>query len=442
MPVQKLIAKNANEGLKRIREELGRDALILKTVKRNGKIEFFVQTEDPIEELEELEELTASRSEFPESDRPVNEGLQTEYRDARLKMLSAIADKADRADQVELREPGPDKAPLPDRKRRNSIQAELTVKGLIEGLELTPGIGARLRGFKRIDEVVDNLAQMIQPGPSTTAGINAFVGPAGSGKTTSLVKLITRHVMQYGADSCAIINCDRYRMGAREQLTRLGELMGVDVLHVGSELDLDKAIASVHKRPFVAIDMPGLGMQDEQLGPELFRLSSSHYDIHRYLVMPVNLQFSAMQMARTCFTGKEAGKEVGKGPGKKSTSCILTRLDETSSLGAALSFLVQSELPLAYTSDGPHIPEDICLGRGDQLLESALTLMGGQFAKAELSDLTNRETFHKQRVPVGEFPLEDSTLKGTSSTRSSFKGSPLKGSTLKDSSIKEKVMDL
>lgn len=388
MPVRKLIANTTNEGLKRIREEIGSDALILKTVKRNGKIEFFVEAEDPLEELEELEQLknlqrdasTALPEEQP------NE-LITEYRDAKLKMLSSIASKVDVSDETRALT---DADREPPRQMRPPMQSELTVKNLIEALELTPAIGARLRGFRRIDEVVDNLALMIQPGPAVTEGIHAFVGPAGSGKTTSLVKLITRHIMQHGEDTCAIINCDRFRMGAREQLTRLGELMGVDVLHVGPELDLNQAIANVHKRRFVAIDMPSLGMQDEQLYTELFRLSSSHYQIQRFLVMPANLQFSAMQLAQNCFAGR------------KGSSCLLTRVDETGSLGAALSFLVQSAMPLAYTCDGPHIPEDLAFGRGEQLVQIALKKLDGQFAKAEFSDLTNRETFHKQ----GSYPQE------------------------------------
>ena len=43
MPIQKIIANNSSEGLKRISDELGDDALILKTIKRNGRIEFFVE---------------------------------------------------------------------------------------------------------------------------------------------------------------------------------------------------------------------------------------------------------------------------------------------------------------------------------------------------------------------------------------------------------------
>ncbi|MGK0336946.1 MAG: flagellar biosynthesis GTPase FlhF [Candidatus Azotimanducaceae bacterium] len=213
MSVQKIIANTTSEGLKRIREEIGNDALILKTVKRNGKVEFFVEAEDSVEEIENVA-LFASQAADPGEH---STGLITEYRDAKLKMLSSIAAKADAPDDMSVLD---DDGREPVRQKRQSMRSELTVKNLIEALELTPAIGARLRGFKRIDEVVDNLALMIQPGPNVTEGIHAFVGPAGSGKTTSLVKLITRHIMQHGEDSCAIINCDRFRMGAREQPTR------------------------------------------------------------------------------------------------------------------------------------------------------------------------------------------------------------------------------
>jgi flagellar biosynthesis GTPase FlhF len=393
MPVQKLIAKTTSEGLKRIREEIGRDALILKTIKRNGKVEFFVEAEEPIEPKKPREEPASSDAADP--------GLRNEYQQARLKMLSAIAARSDTAKELTPDTGTPSKPA--SGQRRQSMLTELTVKSLIEGLELSPATGARLRGFKRIDEVVDNLALMIQSAKNTTEGIHAFVGPAGSGKTTSLIKLMTRHILQFGEDSCAIINCDRFRMGAKEQMTRLGELMGIDVLHVGPSLDLNQALANVHKRQFIAIDMPGLGMQDEQLNAELFRLSSSHYDIRRFLVMPANLQFSSMQLVRDCFASR------------KGTSTILTRLDEVSSLGAGLSFLAQSELSLAYTSDGSHIPEDIAIGRGDELVHRAMKLMGGEFAKAALSDLTKGQEMSNQSFQqhlakgseVGDYSQED-----------------------------------
>jgi flagellar biosynthesis protein FlhF len=47
---------------------------------------------------------------------------------------------------------------------------------------------------------------------------------------------------------------------------------------------------------------------------------------------------------------------------------ILTKLDEASRIGAALSCLVRHALPLAYTTDGQRVPEDLTAARPDQLV--------------------------------------------------------------------------
>ena len=267
------------------------------------------------------------------------------------------------------------------------LRPERTVASLVEGLQLETEVAARLRGCQRIDEVLDNLCQMITTDPHPARGIKAFVGTAGSGKSTSLIKLITRHVIQSGPQSCAIINCDRYRAGAGDQLERLADLLDVLVLHVGVNLNLNQAIAKVAHRDLVAIDMPGLGMFDQQLTVELNQVSTTDYDISRYLVLPANLRTAVMQMAADRFQVKG------------NTSCILTRLDECDSLGPALSFLIRGQMPVAFTSDGPHIPEDITAVRGPELVQKALALMervqletvamGHQFAKPAKADLTN-----------------------------------------------------
>ena len=40
-------------------------------------------------------------------------------------------------------------------------------------------------------------------------------------------------------------------------------------------------------------------------------------------------------------------------------ACILTKIDEAASLGAALSTVLRRELPVAYLCDGQRVPEDL-----------------------------------------------------------------------------------
>ena len=56
------------------------------------------------------------------------------------------------------------------------------------------------------------------------------------------------------------------------------------------------------------------------------------------------------------------------------TSCVLTKLDEATSLGGAISALVRTKLPLMYMSDGQRVPEDLAPARAHQLIARAVEL--------------------------------------------------------------------
>ena len=79
------------EGLRRIREELGPDALILETVQRNGKVELFVESDV---EVNDEEQVAPSMDEHAVFDTDAaDDDIQEEYRQAKLKMLASLGDK-------------------------------------------------------------------------------------------------------------------------------------------------------------------------------------------------------------------------------------------------------------------------------------------------------------------------------------------------------------
>ncbi len=57
-------------------------------------------------------------------------------------------------------------------------------------------------------------------------GVVALLGPTGVGKTTTIAKLAARAAMEYGADNVALVTTDTYRIGAHEQLSIYGRIMG------------------------------------------------------------------------------------------------------------------------------------------------------------------------------------------------------------------------
>lgn len=65
---------------------------------------------------------------------------------------------------------------------------------------------------------------------------------------------------------------------------------------------------------------------------------------------------------------------------------VLTKLDESVSLGAALSVLIQSGLSLSYITDGQRVPEDMQVADTLTLAKQALAVLN----KTEASHFNNK----------------------------------------------------
>ena len=73
----------------------------------------------------------------------------------------------------------------------------------------------------------------------------------------------------------------------------------------------------------------------------------------------------------------------------RSTSCVLTKVDEAVTLGGMLSVLIRARLPIAYVSDGQRVPEDLRPARAEELIATAVQLAQTNGAAAD-EDLLKR----------------------------------------------------
>ena len=104
---------------------------------------------------------------------------------------------------------------------------------------------------------------------------------------------------------------------------------------------------------------------DPRLPEQLTRLAATDTGVSTLLALPATTASGAMQEIVDVFrTARPAG-------------CILTKTDEATSLGGALSVLIRSGLPLAYVANGQRVPEDLHLMRNRQswLAKMAVELM-------------------------------------------------------------------
>jgi len=208
-------------------------------------------------------------------------------------------------------------------------------------------------------------------------GVVALVGPTGVGKTTLLAKLAARWVLRHGPRQLVLITTDCVRIGAQEQIHTLGRLLGAPAYAVEGAAQLADLLEQLDDRKLILIDTAGLSQRDANLAKELAALRAASDRVETCLVMSAAAQAGAIEETFERFATAQPA------------SCVLTKLDEATSLGGAMSTLVRTKLPLAYMSDGQRVPEDLSPARAHQLIARAVELSRRAGATAD-EDLLRR----------------------------------------------------
>ncbi len=256
-----------------------------------------------------------------------------------------------------------------DTQRRHPLRAVLARH--LSYLELSPKLREHYAGSEGSDgeQALANAYAAIardvvnyRDDPISDGGVIALVGPTGVGKTTTAAKLAARCALRHGANQVALISADSYRIGAHDQLGTFARLIGCTLRTVSQREDLGDTLDSLVSKRLIIIDCTGMSQRDARLAEELAALNTDRYPIKRLLVLSATAQRGAMMESVKQFS--KAGLH----------GCVLTKMDEATSLGAALSTLVETRLPLAFLCDGQRVPEDLRSGRGVLLMDRALKL--------------------------------------------------------------------
>jgi flagellar biosynthesis protein FlhF len=197
------------------------------------------------------------------------------------------------------------------------------------------------------------------------------------GKTTALAKLAVRWTLRHGAKELALIAADTVRMGAQNQVRGLGQLLGAPVHTLDDFAELPTLLARLRGSRFVLIDTPGSSQRDAQLASRLAALAAAGPQLRTALVLAASTQAGANE------------EIVARFAAAKAECCLLTKIDETTSLGGVLSVLIRAALPVAYVSEGQRVPEDLRPARALELVSSAVQLAQVSGAAAD-EDLLRR----------------------------------------------------
>lgn len=184
-----------------------------------------------------------------------------------------------------------------------------------------------------------------------------FIGPTGSGKTTTLAK--AAYLYSHNDRSVGIITLDTYRTGAFEQIQAFGNALSIPVISAGAEDELIKAADRFSWKDHVFIDTMGISPKDKELKVRL-RGMLSMLDRDRTDFV---LVISASMKEEDVMEQYAAYSDFSP------STIAITKLDETETIGNILSFADKADLPLLFFTTGQKVPDDIEKASGSVVLE-------------------------------------------------------------------------
>lgn len=212
-----------------------------------------------------------------------------------------------------------------------------------------------------------NLRLEVRPG---IGKVTALVGPPGSGKTTTLVKLAIREGLAKGRP-VKLISADAQRIAASEQLRIYAAILGVPFQSAESNSALAQAVDSAHTNSLVLIDTPGLSPAlMEGPGADLAALFRKRQNIDVQLVLTASMRQADLAKAAARFSIFSPA------------ASIFTRVDETDSLATLFCEAARSRTPVSYLCDGQVVPEDIQAAGKDRIIESLVLRLPGVLRSA------------------------------------------------------------
>ncbi|MBR5909939.1 MAG: flagellar biosynthesis protein FlhF [Schwartzia sp.] len=177
--------------------------------------------------------------------------------------------------------------------------------------------------------------------------IVALIGTTGVGKTTTIAKIAAKFVLEKGVREIALIAADNYRIAAVEQLKTYSDILGLPLEVVFTTADLKTKLRQHRDKKLILIDTAGRSQNNEEQMGELKAFLATEPSIEKHLVLSA--------------TTKERDAEVifERFSACRPDRILLTKTDETKSLGFLVNLLYDRRLALSYLTTGQTVPDDI-----------------------------------------------------------------------------------
>lgn len=173
-----------------------------------------------------------------------------------------------------------------------------------------------------------------------------FIGPTGVGKTTTIAKIASYATLNLGK-KVALITSDTYRIAAVEQLRTYANILNIPIKVVYSSGELKEAIDHFSEKDLVLVDTAGRSHKNTEHQEELRGLLEAVEQKDIFLVLSVATKYKDLLKITEVYDEMCQYK------------IIFTKLDETSCYGNILNMKLQTGAKLSYVTFGQNVPDDI-----------------------------------------------------------------------------------
>lgn len=365
MKVKKFIAPTMPEAMKMIRNELGKDAVILnsKVVQKGGLFGFFTKKSieviaaiDP-QPIPKKQPINKENGRAPLDQKPpvqIKEQVISKPDKELLKEIQALKTMMESMSHNDGREsiehyPGPLKDInqfLRDQEVDPSVR-EVIMSHVLEKWYLNH---AQANTIQLQEWVKDYLVEMLTPLPFGAIDYSRkyinVVGPTGVGKTTTLAKIAAQAVLKY-QKKVAFITTDTYRIAAIDQLKTYAKILNVPLEVTYTLDDFKNAKDKYSHYDLILIDTAGRNFRNKQYVDDLKSVIDFDEELETLLVLALTSKYSDMIDIVDQFSLIKIDK------------FIFTKVDETSKYGSMLNLMTKYKLGVAYLTNGQNVPDDI-----------------------------------------------------------------------------------
>jgi flagellar biosynthesis protein FlhF len=368
MQVKRYEVSSINEALKRIKEDLGPDAIILSAKKikglNNSAIEVMAARDEKIISPEKpISGLMPDKStRLTEDHEDILKYFREEIRELKEIILSGRKEKSLSLELEELKETIDkffDVLGTRKGKANQNINSTIYYKLLTNGFtrasacSILETVGQRMAVEAQVSEVgaldiVENFIMSSIPKAlkqEDKKRIQALVGAPGVGKTTTLAKLAARYSIMK-KKKVGMITTDTFRIAATDQLKTYAKIMGIRMEVASTKETFQRALGLFSDKDIILVDTPGRSRFDDGYA-NILNIIQQDRDIETSLLVSATTSADNLQDTVARYTSFQYD------------NLILTKIDEARRFGIFYDVINKAHKPVSFLTCGQNVPQDI-----------------------------------------------------------------------------------